>query len=142
MTVSRTCASFAAWAFSIGTCTANSNSCRSACPGRYNKAVWLDYDHDYDLDLFLLAREYQCWRARDGAAGFSDETARFPFAKGTLSMALRSTSSRMPLDLTWRFPIKIGAASFTATGWPDVTKPVPRCVAGRIHRPGRAGRGS
>jgi hypothetical protein len=23
-------------------------------PGRYDVAIWLDYDHDYDLDLLLL----------------------------------------------------------------------------------------
>ena len=50
--------------------------------GRYTKAVWLDYDHDYDLDLFLLGEKSVLMR-NNGAAGFSDETARFPFVAGS-----------------------------------------------------------
>ena len=49
--------------------------------GRFAKAVWLDYDHDYDLDLFLLG-ETSALARNNGEAGFSDETATFPFAKG------------------------------------------------------------
>ena len=49
--------------------------------GRFEKAVWLDYDHDYDLDLFLLGEDSALAR-NNGEAGFSDETAAFPFAKG------------------------------------------------------------
>lgn len=44
-------------------------------------AVWLDYDHDYDLDLFLLGPQPALFR-NNGAAGFSDETANFPFVSG------------------------------------------------------------
>jgi tetratricopeptide (TPR) repeat protein len=50
-------------------------------PGRYTKAVWLDYDHDYDLDLFLLGEKSVLMR-NNGAAGFSDESAGFPFVTG------------------------------------------------------------
>ncbi len=49
--------------------------------GAYAKAVWLDYDHDYDLDLFLLGANSALIR-NNGAAGFSDQTADFPFVKG------------------------------------------------------------
>ena len=49
--------------------------------GRYARAVWVDYDHDYDLDLFLLGADSALAR-NNGAAGFSAETASFPFAKG------------------------------------------------------------
>jgi Tfp pilus assembly protein PilF len=49
--------------------------------GRYEKAVWLDYDHDYDLDLVLLGEQSKLLR-NNGAAGFSDQTADFPFVKG------------------------------------------------------------
>jgi tetratricopeptide (TPR) repeat protein len=51
--------------------------------GRYTKAVWLDYDHDYDLDLFLLGEKSVLMR-NNGAAGFSNETARFPFVAGSV----------------------------------------------------------
>jgi Tfp pilus assembly protein PilF len=46
--------------------------------GRYSRALWLDYDHDYDLDLLLVGANSVLLR-NNGAAGFSDETVRFPF---------------------------------------------------------------
>jgi len=49
--------------------------------GRFSKAVWIDFDHDYDLDLILLGEDAALAR-NNGAAGFSDDTAAFPFAKG------------------------------------------------------------
>src|SRR5713226_2228649 len=49
--------------------------------GRYEQAVWIDYDHDYDLDLILLGQQSKLVR-NNGAAGFSDQTADFPFVKG------------------------------------------------------------
>jgi len=49
--------------------------------GVFNKAVWLDYDHDYDLDLVLLGKESRLLR-NQGAAGFADRTADFPFVQG------------------------------------------------------------
>ncbi len=49
--------------------------------GSYNKAVWIDYDHDYDLDLILLGDKSVLLR-NEGTAGFSDQTAHFPFAAG------------------------------------------------------------
>ncbi|MGI8743008.1 MAG: tetratricopeptide repeat protein [Bryobacteraceae bacterium] len=48
---------------------------------RFEKAVWLDYDHDYDLDLFLLGEKPVLLR-NQGAAGFADHTADFPFVPG------------------------------------------------------------
>ena len=38
-------------------------------PGRFEKAVWLDYDHDYDLDLLLLG-ENSVVAAEPGRRGF------------------------------------------------------------------------
>ena len=49
--------------------------------GRFSKAIWLDYDHDYDLDLFLLGEKSMLLR-NNGAAGFSDQTSAFPFLAG------------------------------------------------------------
>jgi tetratricopeptide (TPR) repeat protein len=59
--------------------------------GRFAKAVWLDYDHDYDLDLFLLGERSALVR-NNGTAGFGDISASFPFVPGK---ALSAT----PLDL-------------------------------------------
>ena len=49
--------------------------------GRFVKAVWLDFDHDYDQDLILLGKDAALAR-NNGEAGFSDETKLFPFQKG------------------------------------------------------------
>ena len=49
--------------------------------GRFERAVWLDYDHDYDLDLLLLGEQSVLMR-NQGAAGFADRTTDFPFVNG------------------------------------------------------------
>ena len=56
--------------------------------GTFHAAVWLDYDHDYDEDLFLIGPQPKLMR-NNGDAGFSDETARFPFAAGHARDAVR-----------------------------------------------------
>jgi Tfp pilus assembly protein PilF len=61
---------------------------------RFEQAVWLDYDHDYDLDLILLGKESKLLR-NQGAAGFEDHTADFPFAKGA---AIAGATFRMIAD--------------------------------------------
>ena len=63
-------------------------------PGAFDNAVWLDYDRDYDPDLFLLGRASKLYR-NDGAAGWEDRTADFPFASGR---ALRGEVFRMIPD--------------------------------------------
>jgi FG-GAP-like repeat len=50
--------------------------------GSYHKAVWLDFDHDYDLDLVLLGKTSALVR-NNGQAGFADLTKAFPFVQGT-----------------------------------------------------------
>ncbi|HVT92216.1 MAG TPA: FG-GAP-like repeat-containing protein [Bryobacteraceae bacterium] len=49
--------------------------------GRFEKAVWVDFDHDYDLDLLLLGSRPVLLR-NQGTAGFVDRTADFPFQPG------------------------------------------------------------
>ncbi len=44
---------------------------------RFDRAIWMDYDHDYDLDLFLLSDKPVLLR-NQGPAGFA--AAEFPFA--------------------------------------------------------------
>jgi hypothetical protein len=48
---------------------------------KFVRAVWIDYDHDYDLDLILLGDKPALMR-NQGKSGFEDHTADFPFAKG------------------------------------------------------------
>jgi Tfp pilus assembly protein PilF len=66
------------WTNSTGKFT---KSTASLPAGTYASAVWLDYDHDYDLDLFLLGEKPVLMR-NNGTAGFSDETKSFPFRPG------------------------------------------------------------
>jgi hypothetical protein len=56
--------------------------------GAFRKAVWVDYDHDYDADLLLVGDEFRLMR-NNGEAGFSDETKRFPFVAGRALDAVR-----------------------------------------------------
>lgn len=49
--------------------------------GKFHRAIWLDYDHDYDLDLILLGAQSKLYR-NQGTAGFADKTSDFPFAAG------------------------------------------------------------
>ena len=56
--------------------------------GSYRKAVWLDYDHDYDLDLFLLGKTAALVR-NNGQAGFAELTSAFPFVPGMATDGVR-----------------------------------------------------
>ena len=49
----------------------------------------MDFDHDYDPDLFLLGDDSKLMR-NNGEAGFSDETKRFPFVAGRAVAAQRT----------------------------------------------------
>jgi tetratricopeptide (TPR) repeat protein len=56
--------------------------------GSFRKAVWIDYDHDYDEDIILIGDDSRLMR-NNGEAGFSDETKRFPFVSGKALDAVR-----------------------------------------------------
>ncbi len=58
----------------------------TAPAGNYKLAVWLDYDHDYDLDLILLGESSALMR-NQGTAGFVDRSQDFPFMKATATGA-------------------------------------------------------
>jgi tetratricopeptide (TPR) repeat protein len=51
---------------------------------RFDRAVWMDVDHDYDLDLVLLGTQPALLR-NQGAAGWADRTGDFPFVKGEVT---------------------------------------------------------
>ncbi len=54
---------------------------------RFERAAWLDFDHDNDPDLFLLGADSALLR-NQGAAGFVDYTKAFPFAPGKVAGAV------------------------------------------------------
>ena len=56
----------------------------SSSGGGFRRAVWIDYDHDRDLDLLLFGDRNLLLR-NDGAAGWENRTQDFPFAPGTAS---------------------------------------------------------
>ncbi len=68
--------------------------------GRFERAVWLDFDHDYDLDLFLLGKKAALLR-NEGEHGFQDYTAHFPFAAGSAvdAVAFRLIPDSKGIDL-------------------------------------------
>jgi hypothetical protein len=59
-------------------------------------ALWLDFDHDYDLDLLLFGPAPVLLR-NDGKNKFEDQTAAFPFVKGAtldaVTTAMRSDTA-------------------------------------------------
>jgi len=67
---------------------------------RFDRAVWLDYDHDYDLDLVLLGESSALIR-NQGSAGFADRTSDFPFVNGRVTDAhkLRFVPDTKAFDL-------------------------------------------
>jgi tetratricopeptide (TPR) repeat protein len=67
---------------------------------RFEKAVWIDFDHDYDLDLVLLGAQPALVR-NQGTAGWMDRTGDFPFVKGAVISAqkLRVTPDSKAFDL-------------------------------------------
>jgi len=61
----------------------------TVAPGDFNACLWVDYDHDYDLDLLLVGQEQALVR-NNGDGSFSDVTASFPFEKGSEALAAAS----------------------------------------------------
>jgi tetratricopeptide (TPR) repeat protein len=68
--------------------------------GSFRTAAWLDFDHDYDLDLILLGDGAALLR-NEGTDGFRDETKRFPFAPGkaVAAASLHVMSDTQGVDL-------------------------------------------
>ncbi len=50
--------------------------------GDFARAVWVDFDHDYDLDLLLFGAGQSKLLRNQGTAGFTDRSSEFPFVKG------------------------------------------------------------
>jgi tetratricopeptide (TPR) repeat protein len=66
----------------------------------FHKAVWLDFDHDYDLDLFLLGQKSALLRNQGGGV-FADYSKNFPFAAGDAidAIAFRAVPETKGIDL-------------------------------------------
>jgi len=77
--------------------------------GSFRLAVWLDFDHDYDVDLVLLGDNAALLR-NQGPAGWSDETARFPFvqAPATAAAVLDVVANTQGMDLAVAYAGRTG----------------------------------
>ena len=78
-------------------------------PALFHQALWLDFDHDNDLDLFLFGKS-SCLMRNQGAAGFADRTADFPFERGTAvgAVAIRVVPDTKAVDLVVSFAERAG----------------------------------
>ncbi len=67
--------------------------------GKFQKALWLDFDHDLDLDLFLLGEHSFLLRNENGA--FSNYSGHFPFVAGQAidAVAFRLVPDTKAIDL-------------------------------------------
>ncbi len=72
-----------------------------------SKTIRLDYDHDYDLDEFVLGPQTKLLR-NQGEAGKVDRTADFPFAEpaATAGMTFRAVFETKGMDLVLIHPNK------------------------------------
>ena len=133
--------------------------------GRYEAAVWLDFDHDYDLDLFLFGENSVLLR-NAGEAGFEDYTAHFPFERGHAQSAvafrvipdtkssdlavsyadrggvlyrdqLRGEFQATPVDAVPPGAAGLDAVDLDNDGWIDLAFRTPRGVALALNRRGR-----
>ena len=101
--------------------------------GSFRTAAWLDYDHDYDLDLILLGDSAALLR-NEGADGFRDETKRFPFAPGkaVAAAALHVMSDTQGVDLAVTYADRPGTVyrdrlggTFEAVATPELPAGAP-----------------
>lgn len=101
--------------------------------GNFRKAVWLDFDHDYDLDLLLLGDTAALLR-NEGAAGFHDETARFPFVPGKALDAaiLHVHSDTQGFDLAVAYADHPGVIYRDRLGGTYEAVPTPELPAGAV----------
>jgi tetratricopeptide (TPR) repeat protein len=67
---------------------------------RFDFALWFDFDHDYDPDLFLLGAKSYLFR-NEGQGRLTDYTSHFPFAQGRAVAAayLRRIPDSKGIDL-------------------------------------------
>jgi tetratricopeptide (TPR) repeat protein len=76
--------------------------------GRFEAALWADFDHDYDLDLFLFGAKSALLRNEEGA--LRDYTPHFPFEAGraTAAAAFRVVPDSKGLDIAVAYTDRAG----------------------------------
>jgi tetratricopeptide (TPR) repeat protein len=102
--------------------------------GDFQTAVWLDVDHDYDLDLILLGKSAAYVRNPGGGAseGWTDRTADFPFVAGQALAAatLHAVSDTQGMDLAVAYADHPGVLYRDQLGGRYEATPLPALPAG------------
>jgi tetratricopeptide (TPR) repeat protein len=100
----------------------------------FRQAVWLDFDHDYDVDLVLLGGPEggAALLRNQGPAGWSDETARFPFvqAPATAAAVLDVVADSQGIDLAVAYAGRAGVLYRDRLGAVYEAEPLPAIPAG------------
>ncbi|MCX6632812.1 MAG: FG-GAP-like repeat-containing protein [Candidatus Solibacter sp.] len=113
--------------------------------GTFRKAVWVDFDHDYDADLLLVGDESRLLR-NNGEAGFSDESKRFPFAPEKALDAVRfdAEPDTQGLDLAVSYAGRAGVlyrdglgGAYTAEDLAELPAGALGLAAGDVNHDGR-----
>ncbi len=99
--------------------------------GSFRKALWVDFDHDYDEDLLLLGNDSRLLR-NNGPAGFSDESKRFPFVSGRALDAVNfDLEPDTPgFDIVISYEDRAGVLYRDKLGGSYVAVPLPQLPAG------------
>ena len=102
---------------------------------RFQRALWLDYDHDYDVDLFLLGADSALYRnqtAPGGELSFADRTADFPFVDGEVVDATRidTVADTQGMDLAVTYVARKGVLYRDLLGGVS-----PKASKGYRHKP-------
>jgi tetratricopeptide (TPR) repeat protein len=99
--------------------------------GRFEAAVWLDFDHDYDNDLFLFGEKSVLLR-NEGEAGFRDYSAHFPFVAGRPleAVALRVIPDTKGVDIAVSYSDRSGVLYRDQLGGVFRAVPLPALLAG------------
>lgn len=100
----------------------------------FRTAVWIDYDHDRDLDLILLGSRSLLLR-NDGSAGWEDRTRDFPFAPGE---ALRAEPTRSEPEDTRSFDLLVAYANNTSILYRDRLNEHYESMVGQAVPPARS----
>ena len=113
---------------------------------KFVRAVWIDYDHDYDLDLILLGDEPALLR-NQGKSGFEDRTTDFPFisAHPTDAYKLRVVPDSKAFDLAVSYsdhaPVLYNdqlGGRYTVAPFSQVGQAVPPADLNNDNRPDQA----
>ena len=101
-------------------------------PGDFNTAVWIHFDHDYDLDLMLLGKKSVLLR-NQGEAGFAPHP--FPFAEGEAigAAAFRLIADTKAKDLVISYRDKPAVLYLDQLTAEFKAQPLPQIPAGAVN---------